>query len=420
MMIQTLNAWHKWIEPWYVAYALLGATAAGLIPILLPVVASRTGRASDVGLVMAAINLGGVTAPVWGSLADRYRLHRWLLAGGLLTVTVGLAAFPFTLALMARLGLALLTSVGIAASATVANLFVVEAHPQLEWDERIGWLQTFYGGGQVAGLLLAGLLSQLDLRIGLLTAAAFTALAILPAWWTTHTPASPLSPRPTLLHPDRHGEWATGSPQRLFHHMNTNTWRQLQSALRSPFGLFLAVWSLAFAGVAAFFALYPVLMQQVYQVAPGVSSVGFAVAAGLGLALYSPAGEWSEHLGATRVMQAALGVRLLAFLSLLGLGFAHISGQSWLALLAFAFTVLAWSLLSVSGTTLTARLSPAGEGEGMGIYNAVTALAGVIGAALGGWVAGLWGYRAVSGLAAIGVAVGLLLALTAHRAQQDG
>jgi DHA1 family tetracycline resistance protein-like MFS transporter len=295
----------------------------------------------------------------------------------------------------------------------------VEAHPQPEWDERIGWLQTFYGGGQVAGLLLAGLLSQLDLRIGLLTAAALTALAILPAWLATHTPASPLRPRPVLLHPDRHGEWATGSPQRLFHHMNANTWRQLRSTLRSPFGLFLAVWSLAFAGVAAFFALYPVLMQQVYQVAPDVSSVGFAVAAGLGLALYSPAGAWSEHFGATRVMQAALGVRLLAFLGLLGLGLAPISGPSWLALLAFAFTVLAWSLLSVSGTALTARLSPAGEGEGMGVYNAVTALAGVIGAALGGWVAGLWGYRAVSGLAAAGVAMGLLLALAAHLAQQD-
>jgi hypothetical protein len=26
------------------------------------------------------LSLGGLTAPLWGTLADRYRLHRWLLA----------------------------------------------------------------------------------------------------------------------------------------------------------------------------------------------------------------------------------------------------------------------------------------------------------------------------------------------------
>jgi len=415
-MTQKIYSWLKWVEPWYLAYALLGATSAGLIPILLPVVVSRAGNASDIGLVMAAISLGGVTAPLWGSLADRYRLHRVLLAGGLLVATCGLAAFSFTSTPAAWQGLALLTSIGVAASATVANLFVVEVHPQAEWDERIGWLQTFYGGGQVAGLVLAGVLTQLDLHIGLLAAAALTGLAILPGWLTTRTPPVPLSPRPALLYPARHGEWATGSPQRLFHHMNLSAWRQLRSALRSPFGIFLAVWSLAFAGVAAFFALYPVLMQQVYGVAPGVSSVAFAIAAGLGLALYSPAGHWSDRFGGARVLQAALSVRLLAFLSLLGLRVVHVSNPGWFALLAFAFTVLAWSLLSVGGTALTARLAPVGEGEGMGIFNAATALAGVIGAASGGWVAGHWGYGAVSGLAAAGVALGLLLALTTHPA----
>jgi MFS family permease len=152
-------------------------------------------------------------------------------------------------------------------------------------------------------------------------------------------------------------------------------------------------------------------MQQVYGIAPSASSIGFAVAAGLGLALYSPAGHWSDRLGSARVFQVALGVRLLAFLALLGLGLLHVSGQGGLALVAFGFVVLAWSLFSVSGTALAACLSPVGEGTGMGIFNAATALASVFGAASGGWVAELWGYNAVSELAAGGVALGLLLAL---------
>lgn len=403
------HSWRNWIEPWYLAYALLGAAAAGMAPILLPLAVSRIGSAASVGLVMAAFSLGGLTAPLWGGLADRFRLHRGLLAGGLLVVAVGLAAFPFVATLSAWFVLSLLQSIGVASAATVANLFVVEAHPRPEWDERIGWLQTFYGGGQMAGLVLAGVLSQVSLHVALFAAAALTAVGILPGWLATRTPLGPARPRPVLLHPARHGEWAIGSPQRLFHHMDAEAWKQLRSALRSPFGNFLGVWLLTFGGAAAVFVLYPVLMQQAHGIAPGASSIAFAIAAGLGLALYSPAGRWSERLGAARVLRVGFGVRLIAFLALLGLGFMHPGGEDWFALVAFAFAVLAWSLLSVSGTALTASLSPVGQGPGMGIFNATTALAGVIGAALGGWVAGQWGYNAVPGLAAVGVGLGLIL-----------
>jgi DHA1 family tetracycline resistance protein-like MFS transporter len=397
----------RWVEPWYLAYALSGATTSGMSFILLPLIVSRTSGAGHIGLVMAAFNLGGLTAPFWGSLADRYGLHRWMLFGGLLMTTIGLTAFPFTTNKSTYLGLALLQSMGAAAAATVANLFVVEGHPQDEWDERIGWLQTFYGGGQVGGLLLAGVLSQVDLRAGLLVAAGLTLLAALVGGLTTSTLRNPPVPRPVLLYPGRHSEWIGSSPQRFYHHLNLVALRQIELVLRSPFGLFIIVWLVTFAGSSAFFSFYPVLMRQLYDVAPGLSSVGFAIAAGAGLTLYSPAGRWSDRFGPARVLRAALGVRLLAFLSLLALGVAHVH-QAWLAMLSFLFVVLAWSLLSVSGTALTAQLSPVGEGEGMGIFNAATALAGTFGAVLGGWISEHWGYNGAIVLAIAGIAFGLV------------
>jgi len=321
---------------------------------------------------------------------------------------IGLAAFPFTANKGAYVGLALLQSMGAAAAATVANLFVVEGHPQEEWDERIGWLQTFYGGGQVAGLLLAGALSQVDLHAGLLLAAGLTFLAALVGWLTTSTPPSLHLPRPVLLYPGRHSEWVGSSPQRFHHYLSLKAVRQFGQVLHSPFGLFIIVWLVTFAGSAAFFSFYPVLMSQLYGVAPGLSSAGFAVAAGVGLTLYSPAGRWSDRFGPARVLKAGLGIRLLAFLSLLALGVTH-TGQAWPALLSFLFVVLAWSLLSVSGTALTARLSPVGEGEGMGIFNATTALAGTVGAVLGGWASGQWGYNGAIALSIAGVAFGMVL-----------
>jgi DHA1 family tetracycline resistance protein-like MFS transporter len=404
-------SWRNWIEPWYLAYALLGVTVAGLIPILLPLAVSQSGNAAEVGLVMAVFSLGGLASPLWGGLADHYRAHRWLLAGGIAFTAIGLAFFPFTASITIWLGLALVQGAGAAAAATVANLFVVENHPKAEWDERIGWLQTFYGGGQVAGLLLAGLLSQIDLRIGLLVAAGLVAIGIIPGWFKTRVSPQPLKDKPTLRHPARHSEGTIVSPQRLFHSFSCHGLRQLGSMLRSPFGVFVGAWLLAFAGAATVFSLYPVLMQTVFGITPGLSSIVFAVAAGLGLALYSPAGNWSDRIGSTRVLRLGFGVRVVAFGVIFGLGTVAGNGAGWLALLSFTFVVLSWSLLSVSGTALAADLSMLGEGEGLGIFNGATAIAGTLGAALGGWVAGQWGYATVSILAIVGVALGLALTL---------
>ena len=410
-MISPPKGWLKWIEPWYWAYALLGAVIAGLIPVLLPLRVGQSGNPSQVGWVMAAVSLGGLSAPLWGVLTDRYRLHRWVLIFGLFLTAFGLTIFAFSGQATIWFVMALILSVGAAGASTVANLFVVEMHPKPEWDERIGWLQTFYGLGQVVGLLLAGFLSRINLNVGLLTGAALSIAAVLLSWLTARTPPKRLDHKPVLLHTSRHAEWTIHSPQRFFHHVSLNGIKQFSVVLRSRFGLLLVIWLLTFAGSAAVFSQYPLLMQKVFGITPDISSVAFGVMAGLGLTLYTPAGNWSERFGSVPILRVSLVTRLLAFIVLLALGFSHIGFQGWLALVAFAFVVFAWSLMSVTGTTLAADLSPVGEGEGMGIFNAVNALAGVIGAALGGWVAGNWGYATTSIVAVAGVTSGLILSL---------
>jgi MFS family permease len=398
----------EWIEPWYLAYALTGVVVAGLVPVLIPLMVSKSGNAGQVGLVVAAVSLGGLTSPLWGGLADHLRLHRGLLAGGMLLSSLGLATFGFVNSPIPWFVLAILVGLGTASAATVANLFVVEAHPQAEWDERIGWLQTFYGIGQVAGLLLAGVLTQIDFRTSLGVTAGLSAAAAIMGWFTTKTP--PAQPRlaPVLVHPVKHTESALSSPQRLFHHPTWMGIKKLGATLQSPFGVFLFAWLLAFAGPAAVFSQYPILMQKVYGVSPATSSVAFAFIAALGLTLYTPAGKWSEHQGPRRILRASLGLRLIAFAGMLGLAlFKTGLNTGALALLAFAFVVLAWSLMSVSGTALAARLSTIAEGQGLGIFNALTAIAGMLGAVLGGWAAGVWGYSSIVVLALIGVALGL-------------
>ena len=386
----------------------MGLVVAGLVPIQIPLIVSSSGKAFMVGLVVAAISLGGLTSPLWGVLADRARAHRALLAGGMLVAGAGLAAFALTRQPAGWILLAVILGLGAAGAGTVANLFVVEAHPQPEWDERIGWLQTFYGVGQVAGLLLAGALARLDLRVGLWAAAALSILAAAVGWLTTRTPPAPLASKPTLLHPARHAEAALSSPQRLFHMLHLSRGNRLAAGLRSPFGIFLLAWLLAYAGAATAFSQYPILMRSAYGVTPEASSIAFSVIAAIGLGLYSPGGAWSDRRGPALVLRLSTALRLLAFAGLLGLAHLPSAGMTGvLALVAFGFVVWAWSLISVSGTALAARLSPSGEGQGLGMFNAVTALAGILGALLGGWAAGIWGYRSIPVLACLGVALGL-------------
>ncbi len=400
----------KWIESWYISYALLGLSAAGLVPILLPLVVSRTGGAADIGLVMAAFSLGGLTAPVWGGLADRFRLHRQLLIGGLFGSALGAVVFPFAVLFSFRIGLALLAGIGLASASTVANLFIVEVQPEPEWDARIGWLQTFYGGGQVIGLALAGVIGQTEPEFGLWLAGGIGVAATIPAVIGTRRESDILvQRRPVLSRPAHHAEWPAGSPQHLYHHLTIQGMRTLFASFRTPFGLFLMAWLFSFSGSAAFFSFYPVIMQKVYGVLPGLSSTGYALAAGLGLILYAPAGKWSARRGPLPILRDALVLRIVAFLVLTVLTIATLGGRGWLAMLFFLLIVLAWSLLSVGSTALVASLSPENEGEEMGIFNAVTALSGVIGAVLGGWAANLWGYVAIPIIGIIGVGAGFIV-----------
>jgi predicted MFS family arabinose efflux permease len=251
-------------------------------------------------------------------------------------------------------------------------------------------------------------LSRFNLSAGLLVAAGVTALAAVLGWLTTRTPPKKSETRPVLLQAAPHGEWAMNSPQRLYHFLNLNGLKHFGEVVRSSFGLFIALWLISFAGAAGVFSLFPVWMEKVYSVNSTVSSTGFALAAALGLALYTPAGNWTRRFGAGPVLRIGMGVRLLAFFGLLILGVSGLP-LGWLALILFMLIVLAWSPITVSGTDWAARLSTIGEGEGLGVFNAATAVAGVAGSVLGGWAAGQWGYPAVSILGAVGVVIGLVL-----------
>ena len=62
------------IEPWYGAYAILGALASGFAALLIPIIIHKEGGSgTHIGAAVAAQNIGVFSAPLWGVLADRTR-----------------------------------------------------------------------------------------------------------------------------------------------------------------------------------------------------------------------------------------------------------------------------------------------------------------------------------------------------------
>ncbi len=228
------------VEPWYLTYALLGATMGGMVPILGPLlILKRFGSPVYVGLAMAAYNVGGLTAPLWGKLADRFRIHRNLLMVSLLLTSLAVAAFAVSNTLSVLLELALIQGIGASGALTLGNLFIVEIHRPEEWDKRIGWYQTFNCSGQVVGMLLAAVLTHMALEHSLLIAAVFLTVAVLPGALTPTVPSPIMGFRSVVFHTTGHMNGFHFSLKRWFHHMRKTFATGAKPAFATGFTFFI-------------------------------------------------------------------------------------------------------------------------------------------------------------------------------------
>ena len=396
-----------WIEPWFLAYACLGIVQGGMLPLLLPLSA---GGSTHAGTIVGVMNLAGLTAPVWGHLADRRRLHRQVLLAGMMAALVALVLMPEPLALPFKAALAGVLGLGLAAANTVANMFIVEVRPRDEWDARIGALQAFSGLGQVVGLLLAGFIGgRYALAYGV--AAALVAAAVPMAWLTLRGIQVPVARTACTAHPPLGAEGWAASPQRLFHIVS---WRGLCTLVRElemPFARLLAIWFVAFVAISAVLTMLPLAVIRGFGVAAGLPATTYAFAATLSLAMYPLAAGIAKRRGARPVLRAGFAGRAIAIAIIAA---AFVSGARTVApaLAGFVVLVIAWPLLGVSGTALAAQLAPGEKGEALGLFNASSSLAGAVGAFVGGWAMEAVGYGTVCVIAAVVVAIAALCSST--------
>ncbi len=394
-------------EPWYWGYAFQGAVVLGTAPILIPIIVAKGSGAAHAGAVVAAFYLGQLTAPLWGMLADRTKLHRVVFLGGFVMLALGLGLFALVSGLLAWSILAFVQGAGAGASNTVAGMNIVEFRPRAEWEPRIGWLQTMYGTGQAVGLLLAAVVQRAP-ALGMILSAALMAPGIffgrvaLPGDGSRTKQVGLALKHRRLRHPRTH--------LHLLHHFHRPSLAGLKHLLtpwRSNFGLFLASWFFVMFGSWMVYNLYPLVMHHVYGIDAGLSSLYYAIAAGIGIFAYAPSGTWGHRLGDNRIYLLGVGMTVLSVGLLTLFAFWSTPANWWLVPISFIILPVAWSPLIVSGTAITAALTPIEQGEAMGMFNATTAIGSVLSALAAGGLASKLGYASIPPVAGLFVAAGL-------------
>jgi MFS family permease len=393
-----------WIEPWFLAYACLGVVQGGMLPLLLPLSA---GGSTHAGTIVGVMNLAGLTAPFWGHLADRRRLHRQVLLVGMLMVLVALVLMPADLGLELKAVLASVLGLGFAAANTVANMFIVEIRPQEEWDARIGAMQALGGLGQVTGLLLAGFIGgRYALAFGV--AAGLVGAAVPIAWMTLRGIHVPVTRMLATAHPAIGGEGWAIAPQRLFHILSWRGFVTLVREMEMPFARLLGVWFVAFVAISAVLTMFPLALIKAFGVSVRLPATTYAFAAAVSLLLYPLAASAAKTHGARWVLRTGFAARTVA-VAILAVAFLSRAGGVPLVLASFVIMVMAWPLLGVSGTALAAELAPGEKGEALGLFNAASSLAGAIGAFLGGWATEAFGYGRVCLASTVVIAFAVLV-----------
>jgi MFS family permease len=413
---------HRWLYGWG-----LGSVALGAASLLVPLyVVELGGDPFELGLLGAvAAFIGAPGAIVWGRLADRTRNRRSVVAGSLLAVAVVLGVTP----LLPTIPLVILANallwLSFAAAGPVLTLLVVADVPEGRWNTEIAGLNRYQGYGWAGGLLLgiawSATVGRLfgpvtSQRYLFLACAAASAVAAVVLWRTMPAPSERQIRRldrdrvEQLLSTGRRGiRGATFrfTPTRLYWRTRSlHPDRMAERFTPTLAAYFLGV-VLFFTGFSAFFAPLPL-----YLTGVGFSSdLVFALylISSLGsAAFYTGAGRLSGQYDIRLLQTGALGLRSVVMPLVAVAGAALAAGLAGVLVNGVLFVLIgiSWAVIAVTAGTIVTRLAPSSlRGEALGVYTALSTLAGGIGSIAGGALANASGF-----VVAFGVAGGVIVA----------
>jgi MFS family permease len=155
-------------------------------------------------------------------------------------------------------------------------------------------------------------------------------------------------------------------------------------------------------------ALFPLLMKGAFNISYGMSSMYYALGAVIGIFCYTPSATLGKKIGNGWVVIIGTIMTVVSVGGLATLAYMHSGINQWLVPVVYILIPIAWSPLMVGGTAWTAQLATFEEGEALGCFNGMTAMAAVIAAFAAGLVAHHFGYVMVLIIGAVASLVALV------------
>lgn len=411
-----MSAGH-WLYAWG-----LGSVAAGGASLLVPLyIVELGGGPAALGLLSAvAAGAGALGAFGWGRLADQ--TGRWRALGGtsLAAIVIALVTIPFVAGVpLIVLANGLLWFAFSAATPVFTMLTVADASAR-ERSRRIAQLNRIQGYGWAGGLALGTAwtaVARFVLPLGPLASkraflgvsAAVGAVAVIVGLrWLPAGGQTPLARDRRSSGEERPVIAATFPflPSQLYGRVRGLRPRRFADRFTPTLAVYFVAVVLFFAGFGVFFAPLPAYLASIGYSTEFIFLL-FLISA-LGSAMfYGMAGELTAKYDRRTLQAGALGIRgsILPAVAFIGAGI--VPGASGLVMgLLFAILGIGWAIIAITATDFISDAAPAQiRGEALGVYTALSALAGGVGSLAGGALVGSVGYTMTFVLASVAVAL---------------
>jgi predicted MFS family arabinose efflux permease len=397
---QTSSSKQPAFQSWMFANVAVGAGFTAFVALLVPpYITQATGSASEAGVVMALMSLAAVAGPVFGGIADRYNAHRYVMVGGMVTMTVALVAFGVASGDSEFQVIdAVIMGLGVAGVSAVAPVFIVSAGlSDALQARRLTAFSVAFPAGQVAGgmMLAAAAQAEWSFSARFYLGAVVLGICTVIVWFTSAAPTA------AIVTDDDQPSDADGDDEET---RRTG----LGGVIFSLFGLYLLVLVLSSVANNGINSQIANILPNLYGIDETTTSSLISLAGLFNIVLFFAAGKLMKNRGPLTPFLAGTVMR---FGGALALGLLGLMTKAPVLLVAAAMQLLYQGspFARLPQNVLAVRFAPIPSGQANGWVIAGSALGSFFGSLLGGWLADEVGYNAINWMGAVAAGLGVAL-----------
>ncbi|WP_163934877.1 MFS transporter [Paraferrimonas sp. SM1919] len=374
------------IEPWFAAHFAYGIVQMVFIPILVPTyILAMTDSASLVGIVMGILGFSGLSAPILGGLADKFKAHRLVQLIGV--AAYGLAALVFSMSgdvVAMHIAGAVLLGVGSASLLMMNPAFVVAGgYSQEEEAVKLTRLNQL----AIVGALVGGVLLGAVMDAGWSYEACFYLMAAICAVSVVITGLTNKEAADRVANAGEQASEEAGEQEQA---------GGMAQLIFSRFGVFLAAVFFVTIGQGVITGQFPNYMKEVFDIEPSMSSTALSVSAAASLVILTLAGNWMAKLGPNPVF---IGALVASAASMIALVLVAAGGPAILAYIPLGLYVIylqGVAVCDMSQPSIADKQSSAGAGLTQGLLMFAIAIAYAVGNVVGGFAAESFGFGSLA------------------------